>query len=229
VPAARFIESRGGRILTLAKIAGLIERDGRVVGAVAESGEVFSARATVSTLPPWDLARLALPRALARDFSEFKPSPIIGINLWLDRPILREELFVGLIGTDIQWVFNKSLILSGENRNGGSGQYLSLVISGARKHLRQSPDDLVALAERDLSACFPEFQKTKILRRRVIKEPFATLSPIPGTEALRPKPGLALPGFYLAGDWTKTGLPATIESAAAAGHKAALEIIKGEK
>ncbi|HVC08858.1 MAG TPA: hydroxysqualene dehydroxylase HpnE [Elusimicrobiota bacterium] len=226
VPAARFIESHGGRIKTLAKIASLVEKDGRVCGAQTESGETLWARAVVSTLPPWDLARLAPPAGLAEGWRRFEASPIVGINLWLDRPILGDEPFVGMIGTDIEWAFNKSLIFGDGAKP--RGHYVSLVISGARKHLKRPPAELEAMAARDLSACFPEFQKAKILRARVVKEPLATLSPVPGTEALRPEPGLARPGLYLAGDWTRTGLPATIESAVVSGHRAAAEIMKGE-
>ncbi|HVA67502.1 MAG TPA: hydroxysqualene dehydroxylase HpnE [Elusimicrobiota bacterium] len=226
VPGARFIESRGGGIKTLAKISGLVEKDGRVCGARTESGETLLARAVVSTLPPWDLAGLALPADLADGWRRFTASPIVGINLWLDRPVMGDEPFVGMIGTDIEWAFNKSLIL----KDGAKprGHYVSLVISGARKHLKRPPAELEAMAARDLAACFPEFGKAKILRARVVKEPLATLSPAPGTEALRPEPGLARPGLFLAGDWTRTGLPATIESAVVSGHRAAEEIMKGD-
>ena len=226
LPAARFIESRGGRIMTLAKISGLIEQNGRVCGAATEDGQTLSAGAVVSTLPPWDLARLKLPEGVSAGWKEFAASPIVGINLWLDRPVLGGELFAGMIGTDIEWAFNKSLIFKEDAKS--RGHYLSLVISGARKHLKRPPAELEAIAARDLSACFPEFRKAKILRSRVVKEPLATLSPVPGTETARPAPGLAHPGLYLAGDWTRTGLPATIESAVVSGHRSAAQIVKGE-
>ncbi len=226
LPAARFIESRGGKIVTRGKIAAVLEKNGRAAGVRTEDGREFWAKAVVLTLPPWDLSRLALPQGLARPWQNLKASPIIGINVWLDSPVLEDEVFVGLIGTGVQWAFNKSRIFGGGA--GPAGHYISLVISGARKELTMSPVELEAMALRDLSACFPAARKAKILRARVIKEPFATLSPAPGSEAVRPKPGRAFAGLYLAGDWTKTGLPATIESAAASGHLAADQILKGD-
>ncbi|MHB2026194.1 MAG: hydroxysqualene dehydroxylase HpnE [Elusimicrobiota bacterium] len=214
-PAARFIAARGSRLILRSKVSGLIMENGRVAGARTDLGEVFRARAVVSSLPPWDAARLDLPLEISGGWRSFRPSPIISVNLWTDRPVLGAAPFFGMIGTEIQWAFNK-------------GRHLCLVMSGARKHINRSPADLASLAESDLRRCFPEFLNAKVLRYRVIKEPFATLSPTPGTEALRPRPGRAAPGFYWAGDWTSTGLPATIESAAASGHLAAADIIKGE-
>jgi zeta-carotene desaturase len=146
----------------------------------------------------------------------------LSLCLWLDRPII-EEPFVGIIGTEIHWVFNKSWIFG---RN-GSGQYLSLVISGAHRQVSLLPKALLALAERDLLLCFPGFKKVRILHSKVVKEPFATLSPVPGSEAVRPAPASGMSGFYFAGDWTRTGLPATIESAVLSGHRAAELILGG--
>ena len=73
-------------------------------------------------------------------------------------------------------------------------------------------------ATRDLAACLPDFSKAKVLASKVVKEPFAPLSPTPGSEAQRPAPGPGKPGFSFAGDWTRTGFPATIESACLSGQ-----------
>ncbi len=222
--ARKYIEERGGRILTSKRIKAIYEAKGRVGGAVTESGESFASDSVVSTLPPWDLSRLDLPQALRGPWRDLMPSPIVSLCLWLDRPVLEEPL-VGLIGTEVQWVFNKSLILG---LGDAQGQYLSLVISGARRHLGWSPAALRELAQRDLSRCFPVFKKARILRWKVVKEPFATLSPAPGSDRLRPAPGTGMPGLLLAGDWTRTGLPATIESAVLSGHRAAELVLAQE-
>src|SRR5207302_1732107 len=81
------------------------------------------------------------------------------------------------------------------------------------KAVSWEPRQVLAAAERDLAKRFPGFSQAKVLRSKVVKEPFATLSPIPGSDARRPLPGSGLPGFHFAGDWTKAGLPATIEGA----------------
>lgn len=222
--ALDFIESRGGRVLSSRKVSSLTESAGRVTGARLESGETFQSEATVSTLPPWDLARLELPPTLRGRWENLKPAPIVSLCLWLDRPVLEEPL-IGLLGAEIQWVFNKSSILGVS----GEGQYLSLVISGAHRQISSDPKALLEIAIRDLSRCLPAFRKAKINRWKVVKEPFATLSPVPGSESIRPLPGSGAPGFYFAGDWTRTGLPATIESAVASGEAVAEIILTKRK
>jgi hydroxysqualene dehydroxylase len=212
--AQRFIEARGGAVRCSAKTAALFEAidrpEGRHAGVRLESGEEFWAPAVVSTLPPWDLAKLGVNGP----WEDLKPAPIVSLTLWLDRPVIEEPL-VGMLGTEIQWAFKK-----------GDGRQLALVISGAHRHVSWDPKALLDVAQRDMSRCFPSFKLAKILRWKAIKEPFATLSPAPGAEAKRPRPGLYRPGLYLAGDWTRTDLPATIESACVSGHKVAEAILR---
>ncbi len=222
--AARdYIESRGGRVRLGAGAESLIESDGRVRGVRLRDGGELRAEHVVSTLAPWDLAKLRLPRALRGPWQSLSGAPIVSLCLWLDRPVVTEPI-VGLLGTTIQWAFNKSRIFRDQD---GGGQYLALVISGARGPVGLKPSELLAAARRDLTRCFPEFKKAKIRHWRVVKEPFATISPSPGTEAVRPAPGTGMPGFYFAGDWTRTGLPATIESAVASAHRVAGMIAAG--
>lgn len=226
--AKDFIEQRGGQVLTGRKVKSV------EAGKIAcDDGAVYEAETIVSTLPPWDLAKLELPAALRGEWEKLKPAPIVSISLWLDRVVMKEPL-LGLLGTDIQWVFNKSEILKGKiSANGGNvdgeGQYLALVISGAHKFVNADPKLLLEVAKRDLARCLPEFQKATIKRWKVVKEPFATLSPVPGSDALRPAAASSVPGFVFAGDWTQTNLPATIESAVVSGRKAAKAILDGGK
>jgi len=125
-----------------------------------------------------------------------------------------------MLNTETHWVFNKTMIQSIKE----NGQTLATVISGAHKAIGYSPEKILETAKRDLTACIPEFSTAKIISSKVVKEPFATLSPVPGDEAKRPEPGTGMPGFAFAGDWTRTGLPATIESACLSGHLAAERI-----
>lgn len=225
VDAAReFIEKRGGCVVPSAKVSGLIYEFGRgenrVGGAVTDAGEMFEADHVVSTLPPWDLKKIARPEPLRGAWEELAPAPIVGATLWLDRPVM-DERFVGLLGTETHWAFNKTRIMGLP----GAGQVLAVVISGAHEQVGRSPEDILKAAARDLSACLPDFPKARVERSRVIKEPFATLSPVPGAEAKRPEPGSGMPGFLFAGDWTRTGFPATIESACVSGELAAAKIL----
>jgi squalene-associated FAD-dependent desaturase len=218
--AARdFVEARGGRVISNAKAASLIEEGGRVRGIKTDMDSRFEASHVVSTLPPWDLKKLALPAALRGPWETLAPAPIVGATLRLDRPVMTER-FLGMLKTETHWVFNKTLIHGIKEK----GQTVAVVISGAHKQIGYSPEKIMSAATRDLAACLPEFSKARILASKVVKEPFATLSPTPGSEAKRPEPGSGMPGFSFAGDWTRTGFPATIESACLSGHTAAEKI-----
>jgi squalene-associated FAD-dependent desaturase len=215
--AARdYIEARGGRVISNAKAASLIEEGGRVRGIKTDMDSRFEASHVVSTLPPWDLKKLGLPAALRGPWETLAPAPIVGATLKLDRPVMTER-FLGMLHTETHWVFNKTMIHAKKD----AGQTLATVISGAHGHIGLSPEKILQIAVKDLTACLPEFSKAKILASKVVKEPFATLSPTPGSEAKRPEPGTGMPGFSFAGDWTRTGFPATIESACVSGYAAA--------
>ena len=215
--AARdYIEARGGRVISNAKAASFIEEGGRVRGIKTDMDSRFEAGHVVSTLPPWDLKKLGLPSALRGSWETLAPAPIVGATLKLDRPVMAER-FLGMLHTETHWVFNKTMIQGIKE----DGQTLATVISGAHGHIGLSPEKILQIAVKDLSACLPGFSGAKILASKVVKEPFATLSPVPGAEAKRPEPGTGMPGFSFAGDWTRTGFPATIESACVSGYAAA--------
>ena len=104
--------------------------------------------------------------------------------------------------------------------------HLSLVSSGADAVLRQSNDELIALAWRELREALPEAAAATLARATVVREPQASFSLAPGQPA-RPGTRTAVAGLFLAGDWVETGLPATIESAVVSGHRAADDILSG--
>ncbi|UPT74420.1 MAG: hydroxysqualene dehydroxylase HpnE [Elusimicrobiota bacterium] len=218
--AARdYVEKRGGKVISNAKAAALIEEGGRVVGIKTDMDSRFDAGAVISTLPAWDLKKLALPAALRGPWETLKPAPIVGATLKLDKAVMSER-FLGMLNTETHWVFNKSMIHGLKE----SGQTLAVVISGAHKQIGYSPEKILDAAKRDLSSCIPEFASATVLASKVVKEPFATLSPVPGDEAKRPEPGTGMPGFMFAGDWTRTGFPATIESACVSGQAVAVRL-----
>ncbi len=213
--ASSYLQKHSGAVLYSSKIQSLIYENERVCGVNLEDGRQFRASYVLLTLPPWDLKRLNIPERIQKNLQAFSTSPIIGLSLWLDRSITENET-TGLIQTRFHWAFNKNSIWNIP----GPGQYLSLVISAAHDELKKEPQEILEIAKKELLV-FPEFKKAKMIHWRLIKEPFATPSPKPGLEEMRPFPGEVSPGLFLAGDWTRTGLPATIESAVLSGHKAA--------
>jgi len=189
-------------------------------GVRVDSGEVIQARAVLSTVPSFQLGRL-LPPDLLSSFpavTALRPAPIISINLWFDRPVTDLD-FVGLRGTTLQWLFNKGKIL------GSPEGYVSLVISGAHQHIHRSREELLAIALRELGDLLPVTRQARLAHSIIIKERFATFSPRTGAEGLRPASTTPVRGFYLAGDWTATALPATIEGAVKSGYTAADAIL----
>lgn len=229
--AAEYIRARGGEVDLGIGVAGLLctaegTPGGKFIcrGVRLGSGEEIEARAVISAAPAFQFGAL-LPEHLRQNEPYFgaldrmRPSPIVSLNLWLDRDITDEE-FVGLRGTTVQWLFNRRKIT-------GCGEpHVSLVISGAHEYIRREKEDLLALAVSELRSLFPEARGANIPHSLVIKERFATFSP--DVDAVAHRPGAVTPvrGLYLAGDWTATGLPATIESAVQSGYTAASEVMR---
>ena len=142
-------------------------------------------------------------------------SPIVTVNLWLDRDVTRAA-FIGLPGRTMQWVFDKRMLF------GEGASHLSLVSSGAEAVVAKSNDELVALALEELRSACPEARDAAVRRAVVVRERKATFSVAPGVPS-RPGVRTAIPGLFLAGDWIGNHLPATIEGAVISGHSAARE------
>lgn len=221
--ARAYIESRGGKIEFNHRVESLIIRDRLCRGVRFVDRSPAEAEAVISAAPWHELVRI-IPSEHLRGEAYFtnvlslRPAPIISINIWFDRPISDLE-FAGLRGTTIQWMFNRSKLASS-----GSHGY-SLVLSGAHEHIARSKDELLKVALGDLAQLFPESRGAHVLHSLVIKERLATFSPCVGVNALRPAAKGPIAGLYLAGDWTATGLPATIEGAVQSGYTAAQHVL----
>jgi zeta-carotene desaturase len=230
-PARAFIEAHGGevRVNALARIA---IRGGRVEGVTVRGEALPSPDAVVAAVPWFGLGGLfqdpeGTLAPLLEAAAGTASSPIVTVNLWLDRQVV-PDAFVGLPGRTMQWVFDTSQIRRTLPGRGParSPAHLSLVSSGAEAVLRQSNDELIALAWRELIEAIPAARDAVMVRATVVREPQASFSLAPGQPA-RPGTRTAVSGLYLAGDWVDTGLPATIESAVVSGHRAADDILSG--
>lgn len=220
VDAQRFIEARGGRVLTRARVVDLDLADDRPLSLRLADGRTITADACISSLPPRVLDRL-LPAEQCRRLGlpaldRFETSPIVSAHLWFDRPVLGGE-FVGLLGTTTQWAFNRSRLSGGD----GERQFVSAVISAGRDVVEWDNKRIAEQVVGDLCSLIPAARPARLLRSVVVKEKNATVSPSPAAERLRPPARTALRRFLLAGDWIATGLPPTIESAVLSGHQAA--------
>jgi zeta-carotene desaturase len=171
------------------------------------------------------LPQVAEAEPLRRKLLRFQTSPITGIHLWFDRQITDLDHAV-LLDRTIQWMFHKSKLLAGSRRAAGAaedlgGSYVELVVSSSKALVEKSKAEITELASKELREFFPGAREARLLKSTVIKEVNATFSPQPGVDACRPTSETVWPRVLLAGDWTATGWPATMEGAVRSGYMAA--------
>ncbi len=166
-------------------------------------GERRTADSYICALPFERLEAAGLPAP------KLEHSPITGVHLWFDREITPLP-HATLLDRTMQWMFNKD-----------RGRYLQLVVSASRDLTDLSRAEIIDIAVGDLRLYFPRVARANLVKAQVIKELRATFSAAPDTEALRPPAQSPLPNVFLAGDWTATGWPATMEGAVRSGYAAA--------
>ncbi len=157
---------------------------------------------------PFERVQSVFP-GLSADVSAFEHSPITGIHLWFDRPVT-DLPHATLLDRTIQWMFNKN-----------AGRYIQLVVSASRSLVETQRADVIALAVRELGEYFPAVKEAKLEKAHVVKEIRATFSARPSLESSRPQSRTKISNLFLAGDWTRSGWPATMEGAVRSGYLAA--------
>lgn len=233
----RGIERRSGTgaIQARATARELRFQDGRFDSVRLDDGRVLRADACIAAVPH-DVLMELLPDGIQanhsafRDLKSLQTSPITGVHLWYDRKVL-DLPFVTLLDHTVQWIFNKSALYNeGKRKEAGSsdesGQYLQLVISASYDLVSKSRQEIIDLCVRELSEVLPKARSAQLRKANVVKEVHATFSPRPGSDAFRPPQRTDLPGLFLAGDWTRTGWPSTMEGAVRSGYLAAEAVLE---
>jgi squalene-associated FAD-dependent desaturase len=185
--------------------------NGKVLGASTNESAI-RADAYVLAVPFERVGALA--PELALDLSAFTHSPITGIHLWFDRQVTTLP-HATLLDRTIQWMYNKQ-----------EGRHLQLVVSASRGLTEMPRGEVIEMVLKELAEFFPSVKSAKLERAHVVKEIRATFSAVPGLEAKRPLQTTAISNLFLAGDWTRTGWPATMEGAVRSGYLAAEAVIK---
>ncbi|HTY84463.1 MAG TPA: hydroxysqualene dehydroxylase HpnE [Silvibacterium sp.] len=218
-----YLKARGGQIHLRASAESIWQQDG--FWKVASGEQIFSADAVVLALSFEGMQKLqpALPQteagdALSERLRGFGHSPITSIHLWFDREVTGLDHAV-LLDTPFHWMYNKSRLQPGM-RN-GTGTYLELVVSASKSLVPMQRQEIIDLAMRELPKFFPAVNSATLEKAAVVKEVRATYSVRPLLDQIRPGPESPWPGIYLAGDWTATGWPATMEGAVRSGYLAA--------
>jgi squalene-associated FAD-dependent desaturase len=218
--AGEYISVRGGDVQLRASVESFRAETSEV--SVTANGQEQKFDYLVLAVPFDALGRVLpdTPAAapLAAALGQFSPSPITGIHLWFDRQISELDHAV-LLDRTIQWMFHKSRLI--QARNNGGGSYVELVVSCSRSLVEKSKADIVDLALKEAQEFFPGARDAQLVKSTVIKEVHATYSPRPGIDRYRPQPETAWPRVSLAGDFTATGWPATMEGAVRSGYLAA--------
>ena len=221
--AGNYIRKRGGDIRFRTSLRCFIpESSGVRVGTGTEESFDYLVLAL-----PFENLEPVLPQSpeaapLRDKISHFESAPITGIHLWFDRQITNLDHAV-LLDRTIQWMFHKSRLLAtrasaSENE---SGSYIELVVSASKSLIEKSKSEIVDLALGEVREFFPRARTANLLKSIVIKEVRATYSPRPGIDRFRPQHATVWPRVFLAGDWTATGWPATMEGAVRSGYLAA--------
>lgn len=228
-PAIKYLEQRGGKILFQKKLLRLEIKNNKVVRALFSDGSELVSDVYMLALPFYELIE-ALPPEIFSQYPFFQKiksletSPITGIHLFFDRPIMEEDSAI-FLNRKIQWIFNKTKNFILENPK---NQYLQIVISASRDLISMSKTEVVDLIQKELEEVFPQAHQARLLKAIVIKELHATFSPQPGSDAFRIPQKTPLDNLFIAGDWTWTDWPATMESAVRSGLLAAEAVLATE-
>ena len=246
-PAQRRLEELGAVVLTGKTAEALVVENGRFAGARLAGGETLRADVCVSALPPDAMLRLlpdewrAHPAFAPAETHEW--SPIVNLHVWWDRPVMDCD-FAAFVDSPAQWVFNRSRIADEEGTEqpargrppisarsriageDGTEQRMTVSLSAAWDFWPMSKEELRAAFLPELRRLFPAARNANATRFIVVKERRATFRSLPNAPDNRLPAVTPIGGFHLAGDWTATGWPSTMESAARSGAAAASAVLR---
>jgi hypothetical protein len=195
-------------------------------GLGADGGEVILADAVVLAVPHEQAAKLIPPGALPAEtvdgWAGLGAAPIVNVHVIYDRKVMDVPFAAG-VDSPVQWVFDRTRI-SGMHARGDKGQYLAISLSAADEYALTPVAELREKFVPALAELFPAARDATVTEFFVTREKRATFRQVPGTAKLRPKAATGLPGLVLAGSWTDTGWPDTMEGAVRSGLNAVIAL-----
>jgi squalene-associated FAD-dependent desaturase len=219
-PGRRALGAAGVTIRTGERVRAVAIDGDRAVGVELSGGPTIAADAIVCALPARDLDA-ALPDGPG--FGKVGAAAIVNAYLWYDRPVA-DEPFAGTFGSPLQWVFDRERLLGGE-RSGGP--CIGISLSAADEWIDFSKDEIAERLDDAVGHVLPRRRGARLMASAVVKEPRATFRADAGCAHRRPGPRGPVEGLWLAGDWTDTGWPATMEGAVRSGERAAFAALEG--
>jgi zeta-carotene desaturase len=220
-----FLSERGGSVLLNTHVEGAAwDETSKKWLICTRTGELISDYMILAL--PFEATQKLLPHLpaeegaekLARQIERHEHWPLCSVHLWFDREVTDLEHAV-LLDREIHWMYNKSRLYTGRG-----GQTIELVVSATRAFAALSREAAIQQALTELAEFFPSVKEAKLEKVALVKEVNATFGVPPGIDAARPTALSPWPNCFLAGDWTATGWPSTMESAARSGHLAAQEL-----
>ncbi|HEY4280545.1 MAG TPA: hydroxysqualene dehydroxylase HpnE [Conexibacter sp.] len=220
-PAQRALEQAGARVLLRTRAERVIVREGGFVVEVEADDEALHADAVVVALPPERAAAVLPPQARVETarLIALGQSPIVNLHAHYGKRVT-EEPFAAAVDSPVQWVFDRTATAGVDH-----GQVLAVSLSAADEEMAMDAEALQRRFVPALGALLPRARQAPLEKFLVVREHAATFRAAPGAVALRPPARTALPALTLAGAWTATGWPATMEGAVRSGHAAAAEAL----
>ncbi len=229
-PARRYLESKGVCLRLGCTVRRLEINDGPRAGSVVTSdGQTLYADAFVSAVPFWILPSL-LPDAMASlqpfaGLRQLRTSPIVNAHLTYDRTVMDGD-FAYFLDSPLQWVFNRSAIQNPQRT--AARQSLTVSISAAWNYVDLEREQLAGTIDSAVRLAYPRAAPANLLHATVVKQRNATFRCTPGASRWRPGPATPVANLFLAGEWTDTGWPSTMEGAIISGYNAAAAVMSSQ-
>ncbi len=226
-PAVEFIRSLGGELLLSTRVESLAPDASGNLHVNLSSGQTIASRSVISALPPNMLYR-ALPETdlrfetIRESLNAIEYSPIVAVHLWYARPVMDERV-MAFLDNGMQWVFNDSAI-RGIHTNGS--HHIVVSLSGADDWFPVGKSEILEIVKAKMNEAFPRAADIPVVNSSVVKTREATIRVDPGVHKHRLDAESEVPGLFIAGDWTNTNLPATMEGAVQSGNRAADHALK---
>ncbi len=180
----------------------------------------------ISTIPFFEIKNLFKKTSkitpIINNISQLEYSPIVCIHFWFSEKIT-DELYFSVLDSPIQWVFNVSKIREYQDQN---KQHLVISLSSAWKWIKYDRKEMISIFSKEIYKLLQLNSRVKIKQTLIVNQPKATFRTLPGSYKLRPKNSTPLKNLFLAGDWTDTEWPSTMESAAISGRKSAEDLLR---
>ena len=217
--AVKHLETHRVKISYNEAIEKILIHKNSVIGVELKNGNIIKTNSVVLSVPHSELKKIVTNSKIENDFKyldQLSFSPILNIHLWFDKYFMKEE-FISILDSPLHWIFNKS--------ESSKLHYLTIVISAAHEYINWNNQNILEMCKIEIEKVFPDSKNAKLIHHKIIKQKRATFLQTPTAEKYRPENKTSINGLFIAGDWTKTNLPATIEGAILSGNNAA-ELVK---